>query len=510
MKKLLQVLALAVAVVVVGLLAMVAVPWLMVGPSGQIRLGSQEATPVATAQFAPTTVAYAQTIQEQIAASGQAAIKAAIRQVAPAVVKVEVAKKTTGLWDRFLQDPFLRRFFDLSPLGEREVTSVGSGFVVEHGGARYVLTNAHVVDGAVSIRVTTKTGKELPAKVVGADALLDLAVIAVEDALDIPAVRLGNSDALEIGDWVIAIGNPLGLSHTVTLGIVSALGRDVPRPDGTGHYRRMIQTDAAINPGNSGGPLVNAFGQVVGMNTVIARSTAGGVAVEGINFAVPINEIVRVLSQIAVHGRATRAWLGVYIQDLLPGMEKRFGVGPGQGVLVADVAPGGPAAAAGVKPGDVIVTVGDRAVGNSNDLQLEIMYRTPGEEVQVGLLRDGLQVFIPVILGKRPLEEGLASAGLAQPEQGSERFGLTVQPVTPELAQRYGLTATTGAVVVRVASGSRAQWAGVEEGDVVVAVNRQLVETIADWNKTVSGIAEREEVLLTVVRGGRTRFLLLR
>jgi len=501
MKKVLQ-------VSVVGLMVVVAVA--MVGPSVQLRLGGGEATPVATAQLASATVAYAQTIQEQIAASGQAAIKAAIGQVAPAVVKVEVAKKATSLWDEFLQDPFLRRFFDLSPLGEQEVTSVGSGFVVEHGGVRYVLTNAHVVDGAVSIRVTAKTGKDLPAKIVGTDALLDLAVIAIEDALDIPAVPLGDSDALEIGDWVIAIGNPLGLSHTVTLGIVSALGRDVPRPDGTGYYRRMIQTDAAINPGNSGGPLVNAFGKVVGMNTIIARSTDGGVAVEGINFAVPINEIVRVLSQIALHGKVTRAWLGVYIQDLLAGMEKRFGVGPGQGVLVADVVPGGPAEAAGVKPGDVITTVGDKSVGSSNDLQLEIMYRMVGEEVQVGLIRDGKQVSVAVLLGERPDEGGLAPAASDQPDQGSEKFGLTVQAITSELAQRYGLTATTGVVVVRVASGSRAHWAGIEEGDVVVAVNRQSVETIADWNKVVSGITEREEVLLTVVRGGRTRFFLLR
>ncbi len=496
MRKLLQVFALVVvsAGVVVGV---------SVG-----RLGDGGSAAASTsAQLIP--VAYAQAVQEEIAASGQAAIKAAIGQVAPGVVKVEVVKKSASLWDEFLQDPFLRRFCDLGPLGEREVTSVGSGFIVEHNGVRYVLTNAHVVEGAVSIRVTAKTGKELPAKIVGTDGLLDLAVVAIGDSLDVPAVRLGNSDLLEIGDWVIAIGNPLGLSHTVTLGIVSALGRDVPRPDGTGYYRRMIQTDAAINPGNSGGPLVDAFGQVVGMNTIIARSTGSGVVVEGINFAVPINEIVRALFQIAAHGKVTRAWLGVYIQDLLPGMEERFGVRAGQGVLMSDVVAGGPAAEAGVKAGDVITAVGGVAVGSTNELQLEIMYRAVGEPVAITLVRDGKEISLTVVLGERP-EEVAASPSVTPPEGGKEKFGLTVGAITSELATSYGLATTLGVLVTRVASGSRAYWAGIEVGDAIVAVNRQAVETVADWNQLVAGIGDRDEVLLTVVSGGRTRFVFLR
>ena len=453
-------------------------------------------------------VAHAQTVSEEIAASGQAAIKTAISRVAPSVVKVEVAKRTTSVWDTLLQDPFLRRLFDLGPLGEREVTSIGSGFVVEHDGVRYVLTNAHVVEGAIAIRVTDKTGKELPATVVGMDALLDLAVVAIEDALDVPPVAVGDSDRLEIGDWVIAIGNPLGLSHTVTLGIVSALGRDVQRPDGSGYYQRMIQTDAAINPGNSGGPLVNAAGEVVGMNTIIARSTESGVAVEGINFAVPINEIVRALSQIAVHGKVTRAWLGVYIQDLLPGMAAQLGIARGQGVLVADVVPGGPAATAGMKAGDVITAVDGRDVKDTDALQLEIMYRKVGEQVVVTIIRDGTETSLPVILGERP-EEAPPSETVPS-QRGVEKFGLTVAAITPELASRYGLTQSEGVVVIAVASGSRAYWAGIAAGDVVVEVNRNLVSSIADWNKIVAGIGDREEVLLTIVRRGRTQFVFLR
>jgi len=485
-----------------GVLAVV-----LIGLGAGFALGLRSGSSGAVTAAGP--LAYAQSVQDLITASGQAAIKAAIGAVAPGVVKVEVVKRGSSLWDELLQDPFLRRFFDLGPLGEREVTSVGSGFIVDHAGKRYVLTNAHVVEGAVSIRVTAKTGKVLPAKVVGTDALLDLAVVAVEDSLDVPAVPLGDSDALEIGDWVIAIGNPLGLSHTVTLGIVSALGRDVPRPDGTGYYRRMIQTDAAINPGNSGGPLVNAYGQVVGMNTVIARSTASGIAVEGINFAVPINEIVRALAQIALHGRVTRAWLGVYIQDLLPGMEARFGVKAGQGVLVSDVVPGGPAAGSGVKAGDVITAVDGRAVGSTNELQLAIMYRSVGETVTLTLVRDGKELAVPVVLGERPEEVGAAPSP-AQPQTGQEKFGLTVSAITPDLASRYRLSTTTGVVVTRVAPGSRAYWAGIEPGDVIVAVNRQPVESVADWNRLVAGIGDRDEVLLTVVSGGRTRFVFLR
>ncbi|MCX7750080.1 MAG: trypsin-like peptidase domain-containing protein [Candidatus Bipolaricaulota bacterium] len=480
---------------------------LLAGVGVAFALRQGEELRVAGGSVGATAYAQAQSVQETIAASGQAAIKAAIAAAAPGVVKVEVVRKTASVWDELLQDPFLRRFFDLGPFGEREVTSLGSGFLVEYGGKRYVLTNAHVVEGATSIRITARSGKELPAKVVGTDGLLDLAVVAVEDSLDVPPVVLGDSDKLEIGDWVIAIGNPLGLSHTVTLGIVSALGRDVPRPDGSGYFRRMIQTDAAINPGNSGGPLVNAYGQVVGMNTVIARSTESGVAVEGINFAVPINEIVRALSQIAAQGRVTRAWLGVYIQDIVPGMEGKLGVKAGQGVLVSDVVPGGPAAKAGIRSGDVITAVGGKPVRDTNELQLEIMYRAVGEKVAVSLVRDGKPLTVEVTLGARP-EEGAAPT--AEPQTGQEKFGLTVSAITADLARRYSLTTTTGVVVTKVAAGSRAHWAGIQVGDVIVGVNRQPVESIADWNRIVSGIGDREEVLLTVVSGGRTRFVFLR
>jgi len=441
-------------------------------------------------------VGLAQGVQEAIAASGQAAIKAAIARVAPAVVKVEATRRVSTWWDQFFQDPFFRRFF-----GGPETTSLGSGFVVEYAGQKYVLTNYHVVENATSIVVTAQSGDSWPARVVGADDLLDLAVLRVDGA-DLPAAPLGDSDALEIGDWVIAIGNPLGFSHTVTLGIVSALNRDVPKPDGSGYYRRMIQTDAAINPGNSGGPLVNAYGEVVGMNTLIARQTSTGIAVEGINFAVPINEIKLALAQIVEKGRVTRAWLGVYIQDVIPGMEKQLGVR--EGALVTEVVPNSPAAKAGIRAGDVITAVDDQKIRNSNDLQMAIMYRRPGERVTVTLVRDKKALVLSVILEERPEESPSAAV------PGISRFGITVQDLTPELKSRYGIARESGVVVVAVEPGSRAYWAGLQAGDLIVEVNRQPVSSTSDWNRIISQIGEDEEVLLTVIRAGRTRFILLR
>ncbi|MGC9530179.1 MAG: Do family serine endopeptidase [Candidatus Bipolaricaulaceae bacterium] len=454
--------------------------------------------------------AYAQDTQGQIAAAGQAAIKAAIARVAPAVVKIEATKQVAGWWEQLFQDPFLRRFFGEPPLGDREVTSLGSGFIVEWGDSRYVLTNNHVVDGADSVRITSQDGRVLPAQLAGSDPWLDLAVLTIENAEDLPTATLGSSSALEIGDWVIGIGNPLGFSHTVTLGIVSALNRSVPKPDGSGYFRRMIQTDAAINPGNSGGPLVNAYGEVVGMNTIIARQTGQGVAVEGINFAMPIDEIKAALAQIAATGRVTRAWLGVYIQDIAPGMEQQFGVTPGKGVLVADVVDGSPASQAGVESGDVIVSVDGKPVGTTDELQTEIMYRQVGEEVELGIVRAGRELTLTVELGERPAEEELSQVAPQETEQGVQKFGITVQNITPALADRYHLARSQGVVVVAVEPGSRAYMAGVEEGDVILEVDRQPIRNVDDWNALMAEIADDQSIVLTLLREGRTRFLLLR
>jgi serine protease Do len=446
-------------------------------------------------------------IQESIAASGQTAIHAAIARVAPAVVRVEAVTKRAYPWDKF---EWFWRFFGEPPLPERKVTSLGSGFVIEFGGAKYVLTNAHVVNDAEEVRVISQDGKIRRAEVLGTDEMLDVAVLEVEGAAELPAAPIGDSDALRVGDWVIAIGNPLGFDYTVTLGIVSALSRDVPRPDDRGYFRRMIQTDAAINPGNSGGPLVNARGEVVGMNTLIARMSSQGIAIEGINFAVPINEIMRVLPQLISKGAVTRAWLGVYIQDLTPELAAQFGVEPGSGVLVADVVPRSPAEEAGIRRGDVITAVDGKPVHDTNELQLEIMYRRPGDAVTVELIRNGERLSLQVVLGVRPAEEALAQMRPSEKTQEEEYFGMVLRELTPELARKYRVpTGVEGLLVVSVREGSRADWAGVDKGDVIIEVNRKPVRSLAEWKAIVEALPADADILLTVAREGRTLFLVL-
>ncbi len=453
-----------------------------------------------------------QSVQDEIALSGQAAVKEAIGSVAPAVVRIDATRRVSTWWDELFEDPFLRRFFGEPEDGDRLTTSVGSGFVVEHEGRRYVVTTAHIVEGAESLRVTAQDGSTLPAELLGKDAWLDIAVLALEEDREFATAPLGESIDLEVGDWVIAIGNPLGLDYTVTMGIVSALNRSVPRPDGTGYFRRMIQTDAAINPGNSGGPLVNAYGEVVGMNTLIARRTGTGIAVEGINFAVPMSEVRRALPGLIEEGEVTRAWLGVVIQELPSDAERRFGVPARQGVLVADTVRDAPAREAGIEPGDVIVDIDGLLVRNIDELQSEIMYRRVGETVEVGIVRDMEPLTIAVTLGRRPEETAVAEPDRdeeVEPEEGVSAFGLAVRAISPALMDRYSLDRSIGVVVVSVEPGSRAYWSGVNEGDVILEVNRQPVISVDDWNEVVEEMDEEADVALTVLRAGHRHFIFI-
>ncbi len=450
-------------------------------------------------------------VQEEIAASRQSAVKEAIGSVAPAVVRIDATRRVATWWDEMLDDPFLRRFFG-EPEQDRGrlTTAVGSGFIVELEGKNYVVTNAHIVEGAESIRITAQDGSILPAELLGKDAWLDLAVLALQGDREMPLAPVGESTALEVGDWVIAIGNPLGLDYTVTMGIVSALNRSVPRPDGTGYFRRMIQTDAAINPGNSGGPLVNAEGEVVGMNTLIARRTGTGLAVEGINFAVPMSEITRALPRLVAEGTVTRAWLGVYIQDLPPDGERQFGVAPRQGVLVSDPVSGGPACRAGMLPADVIVSIDGVPVGTVDDLQSAIMYREVGETVDVGIVRDREPMTLEVVLGQRPDDTArVEPTPEDEPQEGMPAFGLTVYAVTPELMDRYNVDRSMGMVVVNVEPGSRAYWSGVREGDLILEVNREPVSCVESWDERVEGLDEEPDIVLTVLRGGHRQFIFI-
>ena len=453
-------------------------------------------------------------LQALIVAAGQDVIKQAIRAVGPAVVQLTVTmeKEFYHPFEHFF-DPFFKRFFGEIPFPKKQVErAIGSGFFFDYQGKKYILTNNHVVEGATSIEITLPDGRSFPGEVVGRDPELDVAVVKPRRAVaELPVARLGDSSKLEIGDWVIAIGNPLGLQHTVTAGIISALDRTVPKPGGQGYFYHMIQTDAAINPGNSGGPLVDATGTVIGINTAIVMNS------EGLNFAIPINRVKQVLPQLITTGKVTRAWLGIYIRDLTPDLAQYFGVEPGEGVLVNDVVPGSPADGI-LKRGDVILSVNGQEVHNTDELQQAIMFRQVGETVSLEIIREGQRMTVKVTLGERPSSAELARQpareGIGGEEGGGgepiQKFGLTVRPNSPELARELGLSTSYGMVIIAVEPGSAAYWAGLEQGDVILEVNRQPVNTTAEWNALVSQIKEGEQVLLTVMdRSGITHFLTL-
>jgi serine protease Do len=454
-------------------------------------------------------VVLGQDTNQAIAASGQAAIKNAIAKVGPAVVRIDVTA-TVAVSNPFFNDPFFRYFFGEPNTPQRqEERALGSGLVVNYNGEKLVLTNEHVIDNATSIKVTSTSGKVWDATVVGSDKKLDIAVLRLKgDTTDLATAELGDSDAAEIGDWVIAIGNPLGLSYTVTLGIVSALHRQIPKPDGIGYYEDLIQTDAAINPGNSGGPLVNAEGKVIGINTVIARQSQG-IAIEGINFAVAINPVKAVLDQLVTKGKVVRGWLGVKVQDLTPAMADKFGVAAG--ALVADVIAGSPAEAAGLKSGDVITAVDTKQVKSAADLVRIISGSPAGATVDLTIVRSKRTIHLQVTLGERPSEEELY--GQSSPTTASttavKKFGITVGPVTPAVAQRLGLQSPRGVVIIKVEPGSRADWAGLEQDDVILEIDLQPIDSVDDWNKIVSKMSDNANPMFTILRNGSTMFVTL-
>jgi len=461
------------------------------------------------------TFAQEQSTEQAITVSGQEAIKLAIQEVGPAVVRIDVTSKVdvNNPFSDFLNDPFFRRFFNEPELPQQqERQALGSGVAIEYGGELVVLTNAHVVDGATTIQVTGIDGQKWAAQAIGSDAQLDIALLRLEgDASDLATAELGDSSAVEIGDWAIAIGNPIGLSYTVTMGIISALNRDLQKPSGIGYYNNLIQTDAAINPGNSGGPLVNAAGQVIGINTLIARQSSSGIAIEGINFAIAINPIKEVLGQLVTTGKVTRAYLGVYIQDLTSGMEKTFGVGAGEGVLVSDIIAGSPAESAGIKSGDIITKVDGKLVRSTEELISEISFKSVGANVDLEIVRERETLHLDAILTEKPSEEQLY--GEASPEvvetQSVEKFGITVGPITSSIVKRLGLHSTQGIVIMEVTLGSRAYWAGLEKDDIILEIDLRLVGSLVDWNVIVEEMDEDSTPMFTIFRDGMTRFVTL-
>ncbi len=426
------------------------------------------------------------------------------KRLTPVVVNVSTTQSSEGGQHTFPrsfgeQDPFSefwKRFFgDPMPRGPFRQKSLGSGFIINHDG--FILTNNHVVENADKIVVKLSDGREFQAKLVGRDSKTDIAVIKIDTDQDLPTAPLGNSDQLEVGEWVLAIGNPFGLEHSVTSGIVSAIGRQI----GAGPYDNFIQTDASINPGNSGGPLMNLRGEVIGINTAIFSRGGGNI---GIGFAIPINLAKELLPQLKSKGRVTRGWLGVVIQKVTPAIAESLGLDKARGALVANVSKDAPADKAGVKVGDVIIEFDGSGIRESNNLPI-IVARTPvGKKVPVKVLREGKETVIWVAIGELKDEEVFASA------KGTGNLGLSVQKVTPQIAESLGLDSADGVVVTLVEPGGPGEEAGIRRGDVILEVDRKSIHNMADFRKAISKVKKGKGVLFLVRRGETTLFLALK
>ena len=421
-------------------------------------------------------------------------------KVRPGVVNIQVVKtvKNAGFaFPRSFGNPFgdfFGPFSDENHQRSPEQQGVGSGFVISSDG--YILTNNHVVDGADRIKIKLADGKEYEGKVVGRDPKTDLAVLKAEGASNLHSLKLGDSDALKVGNWVVAIGSPFGLEETVTAGIVSAKGRVI----GSGPYDNFIQTDASINPGNSGGPLLNMAGEVVGINTAIFSESGGNV---GIGFAIPVNMAKEIAPQLREKGHVTRGWLGVGIQRLTPELAKSFGLKEEKGALVSQVVQGGPADKAGIERGDVIVEFDGKKIADANELPRIVALTPVGKTVDVKVLRGGKAVDREVKIAEMDRKEKVADVATRQP------LGMTVQNITPEIAKGLGLQTETGVVVASVVPGSPAAKADIRSGDVIQQVNQKPVKDVEDFKQKIESVKDHETILFLIQRGESSLFAAL-
>src|SRR5260221_3914246 len=427
-----------------------------------------------------------------------------VKQVLPNVVNISSSKvvRTPNQFEGMPTDPFFQQFFGkrfgrgLAVPKQRREQSLGSGVIVSPEG--YVLTNNHVVDGATDIKVTLSDKRELKAQIIGTDPKTDVAVLKLEGS-SFPAITLGDSSKVQVGDYALAIGDPFGVGQTVTMGIVSAKGRGNL---GIEDYEDFIQTDAPINPGNSGGALVNDRGELVGINTAILSGASGGN--QGIGFAIPINLARGVMGQILDHGKVTRAYLGIMVQDITPGISKAMNLKDMKGVLVGDVSPEGPAKRSGVQRGDVILEVNGKPMDDSRQLRNTISMMDPTATVNLKLVRNGSPTDVTVKLGELPTDKEQAKS-----EQGSSEKaldGVTVENLDAQSARQLGLpAATTGVVVTDINPSSPLAAAGLRPGDVIQEVNHQPVKNVAQLEEAVRKAGGNP--LLLVNRKGTTLFI---
>jgi serine protease Do len=426
--------------------------------------------------------------------------------------KVAATPRTGQTPDEESSDPsgddLFNFFFRRSPqdrLPQREYTqrAQGSGFIISSEG--HILTNNHLVSGADEVMVELAQGRMVKARLIGTDPESDVAVIRI-DANNLTPVALGNSDAIEVGEWVLAIGNPMGLSHTVTAGIVSAKGRSGLN---ISTYENFIQTDAAINMGNSGGPLINLDGEAVGINTAIVGPSGGNI---GIGFAIPINMAKDVADQLIQTGSVERGCLGVYPQDLTPDLAEALDLKETRGVVVAQVTEGSAAARAGLERGDIVLEFDRVPVESAAQFRNLVAGRKPGQVIDVVVVRDGQRRTVEVKLDKRPSGEELVSRQRerrGRPEE-TRPLGLAVQDLTAELAERYGLDDQAGVVITRVTPGSEAAEKGLRAGYIIREVNRRPVNSVAEFKDAVAAAAARGRALLLITDGQASQYVVLK
>ena len=437
------------------------------------------------------------------------------RRDTPGVVNIntsKVVKRPQSSLRDFFGDDMFERF---APQGREGVprrqtqTSLGSGFVIDKDG--YVLTNRHVIDGADDISVTLANGKSYAARLVGKDSRTDVALLKIEAKEPLTSLDLGDSDQTEVGEWVMAVGNPFGLwrdgvpgGPSVTVGVVSYKGRDLELGV-RGARVEMIQTDAAINPGNSGGPLLNTQGQVIGINTLIV--TGGERQSSGVGFSVPINVAKDILPQLREKGKVVRGWLGIAIEPMREDVAKTFNLKDASGALVTQVTPGSPADKAGLIPEDVVVKADSRRIGDNGDLSRYVSSRPPGSTVKLEVIRGGAEKSFSVVLGTFPEE----SADDENPAARRGRLGMTLQDLTPAMAERLEVPrGTKGPVVTDVEAGEPAEKAGLVPRDIIVSVNGKPVSSVEQFEAQVEAARKDGAVRLRVLNGSNFRIVVLK
>jgi serine protease Do len=432
------------------------------------------------------------------------------KELEPSVVQITSTIEQKAVERRGLQrgappDDFFRRFFGGDPFGDNQMPQrpfrsqgTGSGFIVDPHG--YILTNNHVVDGATKIQVSLKgDSTQYPAKVVGTDPELDLAVLKIDVDHPLQAVKIGNSDSVQVGDWAVAIGSPFGLDETVTAGIISAKGRDL---GSQGHQlQRFLQTDAAINPGNSGGPLLDIRGDVIGVNTMIATSTG---ASDGVGFALPINMAVNAYNQIIKTGKVTRGYIGILFQrEQKPALLKAYGATTG--VFVDQVPAAGPAAEAGIKQGDVITSFNGKPITSGDELVGRVSETPVGSKVPITVLRNGKTLNLEITIADRAEGIARANGGQVGPSTGEEKgqaakFGISVRALGQDQRDSMGLQGDGGVLVTDVKSGSFGEDIGVQQGDVLVEINRHPVNSVGDITQVAGMLKPGQPVAFKVMR----------